>query len=90
MWDSSCDPQKADVVTDVARYFAKFKTLPSTLTKTTRLGALGRIVGLWVTACMDFRLVQRLAWLCPVCARYVSHPSLPRFTPGVLNSHPLA
>lgn len=37
MWDSSSDPQKADVVTDVAQYFAKFKTLPSTLTKTARL-----------------------------------------------------
>lgn len=93
MWDSSCDPQKADVVTDVARYFAKFKTLPSTTNQNNEartLGALGRTVGLWVTACMDFRLVHRLAWLCPVCARYVSHPSLPPCTPGVLNNHPLA
>lgn len=49
MWDSSSDPQKANVVTDVARYFAKFKTLPSTLTKTGRLEPWARRgeVGLW-------------------------------------------
>lgn len=58
------------MVTDVARYFAKFKTPPSTLTKTVKLEPWAHWGELWAsgaTACMDFRLVQRLAWLSSLC-----------------------
>ena len=91
MWDSSSDPQKANVVTDVARYFAKFKN-PSfnTVTKTARLDPWVRWGEMWASGAAGLpnfrRVLDCLSSVQFVPDRSPTLRRLPFFSPGVLNA----